>query len=173
MMNASSRGAAVLVTLSGLLAGCGGGGGEASASMAPPQVLGTGAVTFDRVPTAGTRLDYPATEAAPARGVAVQAMQGGAVLASGVTDSAGRYALRVPAHSADLRIRASAEMRREGTPGWTYLVVDNTGGNALYVLESDAFSVEESDRTLDLHAASGWDGAAYSAPRAAAPFAIL
>jgi len=157
-----------------LLAGCGGGGGSAAAAdTLPPSVMVSGAITFDRVPVSGNALDYTRIEVAPARGITVQALADGRVLASGSTDETGRYLLTIPADTPSVTIRALAEMRREGTPGWSYRVVDNTDGNALFVLEGPVLSIGQTDQTLDLHAPSGWDGAAYAAPRSAAPFAIL
>ncbi len=156
------------------LAGCGGGGGaEAGPAPAIVEPSVSGAITFDRVPIAGDALDYAATEAAPARGITVQALADGAVLASTTTDDAGRYTLNVPAETAQLTIRALAEMRRPGTPGWHYRVVDNTSADALFVLEGPVRTLGGAAETVNLHAPSGWDGAGYSAVRSAAPFAIL
>jgi len=156
-----------------LLVGCGGGGGNADASTLPAPVVVSGAITFDRVPVAGNALDYTAIEAIPARGVSVQALADGRVIASAVTDDAGRYALSVPADTPNVTVRALAEMRRDGTPGWAYRVVDNTADDTLFVLEGPGIEIGRTDRVLNLHAPSGWDGSAYTAPRAAAPFAIL
>ena len=44
---------------------------------------------------------------------------------------------------------------------------------ALYTLAGTVFNTGTVDVTRNLHAASGWTGAAYTAPRSAAPFAIL
>src|SRR5690554_4675354 len=130
MTRPSSASCAVLasVAMAHLLAGCGGsgGGGSASAGTAPPPVVISGTITFDRVPASGSGLDYTGVVAAPARGVTVQALADGRVIASGSTDETGRYTLTVPADTPDVTIRALAEMRREGTPGWSYRVVDNT-----------------------------------------------
>ena len=130
------RGLAFLpILLAGPLVGCGGGGGASADPAPPPSPSVSGVITFDRVPIAGDALDYAATEAAPARGVTVQALADGVVLAATVTDDAGRYALTVPAATASITIRALAEMRRSGTPAWIYRVVDNTAADALFVLE--------------------------------------
>jgi hypothetical protein len=164
---------ATLVASAALLAGCGGGGGEAGASTVPATVVVTGTVTFDRVPVAGAGLDYTGVEAHPAQGVTVQALAGETVLDSVPTNAFGRYSLTVPGNVGGLRIRALAEMRRTGAPSWAYRVVDNTDGDALYVLESAPLSIRQPSLAVDLHAASGWGGTSYSATRAAAPFAIL
>jgi hypothetical protein len=169
--------------LAALLASCSGGGGG-SASAAPPAqndpepgptVMVDGTVTFDLVPAvAGTGLDYAHITPSPARGVTVEAVNAAtsAVLASSVTDAAGHYSLSVAANT-EVLIRARAELERTEAPAWDVRVVDNTSNDALYVLDSPQFSTGSDDQTRDLHAASGWDGAAYSSERAAAPFAIL
>jgi hypothetical protein len=64
-------------------------------------------------------------------------------------------------------------MLRVGNPSWSYRVVDNVNGEALYTLAGAVFNTGASDVTRNLHAASGWTGAAYTAARSAAPFAIL
>lgn len=161
-----------LVAAATLLAGCGG-GASADETALPPSVVVSGAITFDRVPISGNALDYTGIEAVPARGVTVQALADGQVLASTSTDDAGAYALSVPADTAEVTVRVLAEMRRDGTPGWDYRVVDNTAGDALFVLEGRTLAIARTDQTLNLHAPSGWDGSAYTAPRSAAPFAIL
>ncbi|MRG92417.1 hypothetical protein [Polyangium spumosum] len=52
------------------------------------------------------------------------------------------------------------------------VVVDNTSGDATYVLES-AEVVAEDDTTLDVVATTGWTGVSYGKARVAAPFSIL
>lgn len=163
---------ASLVLTAPLLSGCGG-GGSADASTVTPPVVVSGTITFDRVPVSDDGLDYTGVEAAPARGVTVQALADGAIVATASTDDAGAYALSVPADTPELIVRVLAEMRRDGEPGWAYRVVDNTDADALFVLESSALAIGRTDESLSLHAPSGWDGSAYTAPRSAAPFAIL
>lgn len=161
-----------------ILSGCGGGSdaaaaGAPNAGAASPPVVVSGTVTFDRVPVSGLALDYDAVVATPARGIVVEIVAGGAVVGRAETDERGRYSLTVMRPAGELYVRALAEMRRTGTPAWEYRVVDNTQGGALFVLESDPVLPEGSSVTVDLHAASGWDGKRYSDVRAAAPFAIL
>jgi hypothetical protein len=143
----------------------------------------SGTVTFDRVPvggrsgpfSSGAMLDYPATFAAPARGVTVQlidAVDGSTVLASGRSDAAGDFSLSAP-NLADAFVRVRAELLQGGIPGWNFRVTDNTAGDALYVVDGAEFSTGSTDLIRDLHAASGWNGVGYAAPRAAAPLAIL
>src|SRR5690606_4587213 len=110
-----------------ILAGCGGGSDAAAAgaptadSAAPPVVV-SGTVTFDRVPVSGLALDYDSAVAAPARGIVVEIVAGGAVLGRAETDERGRYSLTVMRPSGELYVRALAEMRRSGTPSWEYRV---------------------------------------------------
>jgi hypothetical protein len=155
-----------------LLAGCG--GGSSSAAPSPAGVTVSGQVTFDRVPVvAGHGLDYAATVAAPARGVTVELLENGAVTASTMTDAAGQYAFGNVAPSTDVALRVRAEMLRVGTPSWDFRVVDNVNAGALYTLAGAVFNTGTANLTRNLHAASGWTGAAYTATRSAAPFAIL
>src|SRR5690606_36909111 len=66
------------------LAGCGGesdaaAAGAPTADSAAPPVVVSGTVTFDRVPVSGLALDYDSAVAAPARGIVVEIVAGGAV----------------------------------------------------------------------------------------------
>jgi len=164
----------VSVSLLALLAGCGGGGGDAPAPPAGPTVAVSGQITFDRVPAvAGQGLVYAQTVVQPARGVTVELLQAGTVSASTTTDAAGNYSFgSVPANT-DVSIRVRAEMLRVGNPSWNFRVVDNLNGEALYTLAGAVFNTGGANVTRNLHAASGWGGAAYTATRSAAPFAIL
>ena len=136
----------------------------------------SGTVTFDFVPTVasagGVALDYANTQAKPARGVTVQVRNGANVLATTTTDDAGAYSVSVPSNL-QLVVRARAEMIRSGTPGWNVRVTDNTLGDALFVVDTPAFTLGASDATRDVHAPSGWGGTSYTTERSAAPFAIL
>ncbi|MEO6362891.1 MAG: hypothetical protein ABIO71_06655, partial [Caldimonas sp.] len=80
----------------------------------------------------------------------------------------------LPASQA-VTVRVRAEILRTGSANGDrdFKVLDNTNGNAVYVLDSAAFTPAV-DTTQNLRAASGWTaGAGYTAPRAAGPFAIL
>ena len=132
----------------------------------------SGRVTFDFIPhgTMTTGLDYDATERRPARGVTVQLVADDRTIGATITDEDGRYRLdAAPGTDAVLRLRA--ELGGETRP--TVQVLNNTLENAPYVLDSDPFTLPETDTVHDLHAASGWTGSGYATPRAAAPFAIL
>lgn len=167
-----------------VVAGCGGGDdapddsaqpvGPPGGSQPPGDVTVSGVVTFDLVPAvAGLGLDYAATAPQPARGVSVQLVgTDGTLLSTTVTDAAGAYAFNV-APNLDVALRVRAEMLRGGSPGWDVRVLDNTANGALYVLAGAPFNTGTASSTRDLHAASGWTGAGYTAARSAAPFAIL
>lgn len=178
---AATKASALLLGSALALAACSGGGGGKSSddgstqAGSAPNVEVSGTVTFDLVPAvAGLGLDYAHTERSPARGVTVEAVDAltSTVLTSTTTDAAGHYALSLGADKRVL-IEARAEMLQSAVPTWDVRVLNNTSDDALYVLDSPVFSTGQADQTRDLHAASGWDGAAYSGERAAAAFAIL
>lgn len=182
LANAARRAVVIFLTFT-LLTACGGSGsgnaGGGGNPGGPPisTVVVSGRVTFDRVPIgpgSGQGLDFAAATAAAARAVTVEALaqSGGAVLATGVTDGSGNYSLTVPANTS-MQLRVKAEMRRTGTPAFTFRVRDNTASNALYALDGAGFDSGAASSQRDLHAPSGWTGAGYTNPRAAAPFAIL
>lgn len=136
----------------------------------------SGKVTFDKVPhDAGSNgLDYASIVVTPARNVLVEVVEAAtdSVLANAETDDAGDYSADI-AMNTNIYVRARVESVRAGTPAWNVRVVDNTQGDALYVLESADVNTGVANLTQDLHAASGWDGSNYSSTRAAAPFAVL
>ncbi len=138
-----------------------------------PTVVVSGTVTFEQVPVSGSGFNFAAAFNAPARGVTVQAIFGGSqVLAETTTDEFGRYSLEV-VENTDVFIRALAELFEDQGASWDVLCVDNTAGNAVFALDGADFNTGQGDWVRDLHAPSGWDGTAYTQPRAAAPFAIL
>jgi hypothetical protein len=170
--NRRACGVALLWALS--LVGCGGGGGGGGGEPSG-EVRVSGRISFDRVPTdsATSGLDYGNVSAEPARGVVVEAVDTtGRVLAESITGSEGRYFVDVPA-GREVRIRALARMRQTGSPSWDFRVIDNTSDDLLYAIESETIALSGGNETVNLRADSGWDGARYSGPRAAAPFAIL
>jgi hypothetical protein len=81
-----------------------------------------------------------------------------------------------------VRIRVLAETKRSGSPSWDVEVRDNVdtsltppalGSRPLYTLEGSLFSTGSTNVTRNLTAQTGWGGSSYTAPRAAAPFAVL
>jgi hypothetical protein len=160
-----------------LLAGCHHGGGGDNQPTPGPDATVSGKVTFDLVPTAnigGTwQLDYANTRSVPARGVTVQILRSGSVVASTTTDDTGAYSLTTPSNQ-NIVVRARAEMIRTGSPSWAVRVTDNTQGDGLYIVDSATFLLAAAGATQDLHAASGWNGTTYTAAtRDSGPFAIL
>jgi len=150
----------------------------------PGGVTVSGRVLFERVPFLPypqDGLNYPGTFTAPAREIEVELLQAatGAVLATSMTDINGNFALAA-APNTDVRVRAKALSRVTGTtarPGaWDLRVLNNTNGNALYVLDSSVFSTGAANVTRNLTATTGWGGGfsgTYTGVRAAAPFAVL
>jgi hypothetical protein len=150
-----------------LAAACGG------SKAPPPPPSGTftlaGTVSYDSVPPGETGgLDYAHTVEKPVRGAVVEVVTGdpAATLASGTTGPLGEYSLTWTGTSA-VAVRVKAQ-----TLSPPMRVQDNTNGNALYALDSGPVDAT-STTALNLHAASGWTGSSYGAPRAAGPFAIL
>ena len=150
----------------------------------PGTVTVSGRVTYERVPflpDPQDGLDYPGTSAAPAREIEVELLQAAnqAVLATATTDTSGNYSLTAPPNT-DVRVRAKALSRVTGTTtrpaAWDVRVLNNTNGNALYVLDSAVFNTGAADVTRNLTATTGWGGGfagTYTGVRAAAPFAVL
>jgi hypothetical protein len=104
------------------------------------------------------------------------------VLDSDVTDDLGAYSVTVNA-STNVILRVRAEAKQSGTPSWDVEVRNNVvdptdpsppalAQRPMYVMDS-AFDSGVLDHTVNLTATTGWDGASYTDPRVAAPFAIL
>ena len=160
-----------------LLVACGGGGGGGgSGGSGPVSVMVSGKATYERVPFSSNMnlgLSYANTSAQPIRAAAVELIQsGGSTLATTTTDSDGNYALTAPANTS-VFVRVQAQSRKTTTPARNIRVLNNTNGNALYVLDSEVFNSGTTNQTRNLLAGSGWGGTGYTGVRAAAPFAIL
>ena len=159
-----------------LLVACGGGGSGGGSPSSPSSVTVSGKATYERVPFSSNvslGLSYASTTAQPIREAVVELIQsGGGTLTTTTTDSNGNYALTAPANTS-VFVRVKAQSRRTTTPARDIRVLDNTSGNALYVLDSAAFNSGTTNQTKNLLAASGWGGTSYTSVRAAAPFAIL
>lgn len=150
----------------------------------PTSVTVSGRITFERVPFSnvlGSGLNFPATAAAPAREVEVQllASGSGAVLATTATNTNGNYSFTTTPNTS-VFVRAKALSRFTGTTArpasWDLRVLNNTNGDAQYVLDSSAFNTGVTDQVRNLTATTGWGGnfaGSYTGVRAAAPFAVL
>ena len=157
-------------------ASCGGGGGGSGGG--PPPVTGnitlSGRITFDRPSrTANHTLNFGMLQRMPARGVTVDVLRSSdlAVLATATADTNGSYALNF--NSTNFILRARAQIQRASPGSYNLEVRDNTTGGALYVLDSAAITPTGNTMTVDLNAATGWNGAAFTGTRSAAVFAIL
>jgi hypothetical protein len=168
------------VVLMTLLSACGGGGGDDDGGTPPPPGPPTafnGRISYDKVPfrTTGTGigLDFNAVIDAPVRGAVVEAINSSdrtTILATTTTDASGNYSMTLP-QGASFFVRAKAQLLRAGTPAWNFRVLNNTNGNALYVLDSPNFTNDGTQRNV--RATSGWTGTSFTNPRNAAPFSIL
>ena len=168
------RRVALLALTSVFLVACGGGGGSSSGG--PSSVTVSGKATYERVPFSSNvnlGLSYANTSAQPIREAVVELIRsGGSTLATTTTDNNGNYSLTAPANTS-VFVRVQAQLRKTTTPARSIRVLNNTNGNALYVLDSAVFSSGATNQTKNLLAGSGWGGTSYTGTRSAAPFAIL
>ena len=157
-----------------------------SVSEAAIAVSISGKVQYEFVPPNFncTGLNFLLTETRPIRAATVQLIDDatGNEIDSIVAAPNGDYSFNNVAVNLDVRIRVRAELKRSGAPSWDVEVRDNVdisqnppplGSRPLYVVDSAAFNTGGADITRDLIATTGWNGASYTGPRAAAPFAIL
>ena len=165
---------AALVSLIVMLAGCGGGSSSADPGPAPAAVTVSGQVTFDFVPVvAGARARLRRDGRAPCARRHRRAAAKRRRHRQHDDGRNGQLFVRQRRANTDVALRVRAEMLRVGAPSWDFRVVDNVNGDALYTLAGAVFNTGAANVTRNLHAASGWTGAAYTATRSAAPFAIL
>jgi len=189
-----------IVFIMAVVSGCGGGGGgssqpsnsvsqktsdaintgvssssSSSVSSIADTVTLSGTITYDYVPHNANHigLNYSAIESRPVRGAVVELLDDtGQVKATTNTTGDGAYLFTLQKNTT-VKLRVKAQLLSKISPTWDFKITDNTSNNALYVLDGSLVSVGTQNSKRDLHADSGWDGAGYSAPRAAAPFAIL
>jgi len=118
---------------------------------------------------------YADTSVKPVRGAFVEVLDAtsGSQLATTSTDGSGAYAVTVPANTAVI-VRVRAQLTRTGSaPSWDVTVRDNTRSNAIYSMQSSAFSTGGAALTRDLRAGSGWGGSSYTSQRVSGPFAVM
>ncbi len=193
-MQAPSRSfsAVALLALALIMQGCGGGSGAAPSgisSVTPPvvvpppatptQVSVTGQATYELVPTNPFTggLNYAAIADRPARGVTIQAISGGNVLASAVSNDQGNFTITLPINTSYF-LRMRAEVVSSSGPAGTVLaaisVKDNTAQDALWVVDGAQAQSGTANTSNSISAGSGWNGSRYnSGARAAGPFAAL
>lgn len=132
-----------------------------------------GKVTYDFVPHNLDGLSYSATVARAGRGLLVELLdENNLAVATTLTDAEGNYSINV-ARNKLVKVRIKAQLLRTQSPDWNFKVTDNTSDNALYSMVGNLVTATEANAVRNLHAASGWGGSGYTAPRVAAPFAIL
>jgi len=166
---------AVAVVLGACGGGGGGGGGFPIAGLpGATTVTLNGTVTFDSVPNATGTLNYSAIAVKPVRGAVVEVVNGAsAVVATASTGASGAYSVSVPANTS-VMVRVKAQMQQTGSgASWDVTVRDNTQSDAIYAMETPAFSTAAVALTRDVHAPSGWNGSSYASTRVAGPFALL
>ena len=167
----------LILALAVAVAACGGGGGGGGSSDPGASVTVSGIAEYESVPNdlVSGALDYNARTWRPIRGATIELIgPGGTTLASAVTTARGEYSLTAADPNAAVFVRVRAQAQRTGTSGgaWDVSVRDNTNGDALYTLDTAAFS-PAATQTRTVRAAAGWGGARYTSARAAAPFAVL
>lgn len=133
----------------------------------------SGKVTYDYVPHTLNGLNYAGTVARPGRGLIVELLdEADQILATSLTDADGKYSFSI-ARNKLVKVRVKAQLLRTQSPDWNFKVTDNTNNNNLYSMVGSLTAASEANSVRNLHAASGWSGAGYTAPRVAAPFALL
>jgi hypothetical protein len=187
-----TAGSLVLAAAGALLAACGGGGdgGITGGGGGLATVSGTASYEFVPPRNACQGLDFSAIEVRPIRGATVQLLDAasGTEIARTTSSRTGAWSIAGVPRNRSVRVRIRAELKDARLPGWDVEVRDNYiegasdfdnppppayGTRALYALDGTAFETSGSNITRNLVARTGWDGASYSAPRAAAPFALL
>ena len=136
-------------------------------------------------------LNFAATFAKPIRGATVQIVDalGNELLGTTATDENGNYSIDNVPENTQVRLLVRAELKAGlNNSSWDVEVRDNFVPNAsdadnpnnppyrngpLYVLDTGVFDSGSAPSTRDFIARTGWGGAAYTGPRAAAPFAVL
>nr|MDJ0751523.1 hypothetical protein [Woeseiaceae bacterium] len=94
------------------------------------------------------------------------------IIATTTTDSVGDYSFTLDP-GLDIFLRVRAEMVEPGPgPSWNFRIVDNTNSDAQYVLDTVDINTGGANQTVDINAATVFDGNDYTT-RNGAVFAIL
>jgi hypothetical protein len=182
--------AALLACVSFLLGACGGSNSGDWGGVKTVAVSGT--VSYEFVPTnAGCHgLNFNAIEVRPIRGATVQLIDAasGTEIARTTSSAVGTFSISGIRPKIKVQLRVRAELKDSSVPGWDVEVRDNfiagasdydnpappsLSTRALYTLNGASFDSGTGNVQRNLTATTGWDGASYSGPRAAAPFALL
>ncbi|HVJ90427.1 MAG TPA: carboxypeptidase-like regulatory domain-containing protein, partial [Labilithrix sp.] len=130
----------------------------------------SGSLSYESVPfdVDLEKLDYGKIEKRPIRGASVRLIDADtdAEIAKTTSDDEGAYSFD---YTGAAKVKVWVYTQTE-VPSLT--VEDNTSGDEVYVMESNTAD-SAVDAKLDVLAATGWDGTAYTKTRAAAPFAVL
>jgi hypothetical protein len=134
----------------------------------PDTVSILGKIEYERVQplTSGstTRLDFNNITTQTAKEVVVEAINSaGTVIATTTTDTNGEYSLTNLPENTSIKIRAYAKMFKKDK--WDVKVIDNTNGNAQYVLEGSLVSTGTQSTRRNLKA--------LASTKQSPPFAIL
>lgn len=146
-----------------------------AASSLSASITLSGNITYDFIPhkSNGNGLDYAALSARAGRGLVVELLDANEVIiAADISDNDGNYSFDVERNKV-VKVRVKAQILNREVPAWDFKVTDNTNNNRLYAMVGSALAATEATAVRHLHAASGWTGDTYGAPRVAAPFAIL
>jgi hypothetical protein len=156
-------------------------------TVAEPELLVTvsGTVNYEFVPPNPNcrGLNFAGTFSRPIRSATVQLLDSSNnVLGTMIAGDDGSYAFNDIDVNTMVRLRVRAELKQTGVPGWDVEVRDNVdisgsppplASRPLYVVDGALFDTSSADVTEILTATTGWGGASYTGPRAAAPFAVL
>lgn len=130
----------------------------------------SGKISYERInplnnKDSTTKLNDSNITVEPAKEVLVQAIDAlsGRAIASTYTNTSGDYSLTGLSQNINVKIRVSAKMYKNN--GWDVKVIDNTNGDALYVVEGSFASTGSSNSVRNLIASSR--------TKSSPPFAIL
>jgi len=127
----------------------------------------SGKVTYDLVPVNSNHngLDYNNIRHESAKNIKVEIVDGSDnVLKTTTTDETGDYTVSLFSNK-NVKVRVYAKMIKTGIPSWDVEVVDNTNGDAVYVMEGTLTTSGIHDSVRNLHASAS--------TKTSPPFAIL
>jgi hypothetical protein len=132
----------------------------------------SGKITYDSVPVTSVGLNYLGIIRKPLRKIYLEIVNANTdkIISSTTTGYDGSYSFTYSSSISKIYIRIRAEIKSPSV-----LIIDNTNGDAVYVVESVDYSVSQDTSLPDINLASGWSTStnSYSSSRVSAPFAIL
>ena len=126
-------------------------------------------------------LDFTNMSVKPIRNATIEIIDADSttLLSSATTDEFGLYTVKIPVEI-NIFVRVRAELKKNDTTSWDVEIRDNTveidkpiNQRPLYFLDSDIINIQRQNVIQNLLAKTGWDVSSYTAPRSAAPFAVL